>query len=88
MIKWIRLTKNQYFGIFALGIVLFIVQELPCIIMPFISLLSNPLMEMQDKSALLNIIEKVLGISCIISMIFIVRDDAKWLSIDTPMEKR
>ena len=34
-----------------------------------IPLSSNPLMEMQDKSLLLNAIEKILGVSCIVTMI-------------------
>ena len=87
MIKWIRLTHNQYIGFFALGLALFILQELPYIVMPFIPLSSNPLMEMQDKSLLLNATEKILGVSCIVTMIFLVRGDSKWFSLDTSKEK-
>lgn len=86
MVKWIRLTQNQYLGLFSLGLVFFILQELPYIIMPLIPLTSNPLMEMQDKTVVLNAIEKVLGISCIVSMLFLVRGDAKWFSLSTPKE--
>ena len=87
MAKWFKLTKNQYIGFFALGLAFFALQELPYIIMPLIPLTSNPLMEMQDKSALLNAIEKVCGISSIIIMLFLVRDDAKWFSLGTKREK-
>ena len=87
MVKWVKLTKNQYLGFFALGLVFFVLQELPYIFMPFIPLDANPLMEMLDKSAILNVIEKVLGISCIIVMLFIVRSDAKWFSLSTSKEK-
>jgi len=88
MIKWVKLTKTQYFGFFSLGLALLLLQELPYIVMPFIPLASNPLMEMQDKSLVLNVIEKVLGISSIASMMFIVHKDANCLSLNTPKEKR
>lgn len=87
MIKWFKLTENYYFGLFALGIALFALQELPYIVMPFISLELNPLMEMQDKSALLNAIEKTLGVSCIIVMLFLVRYDSKWFSLSSKRER-
>lgn len=87
MVKWARLTKNQCFGFFALGLAFFLLQELPYIAMPFIPLASNPLMEMQDKSGVLNAVEKMLGVSCIITMLFLVRGDAKWFSLNNKKEK-
>jgi len=87
MVKWFALSRNQYLGFFALGLVLFALQELPYIVMPLIHMESNPVMEMQDKSTILNITEKALGISCIIVMLFLVRGDAKWFSLSTPQEK-
>lgn len=54
--------------------------------MPLIPLSSNPLMEMQDKSVILNTIEKLLGVSCIITMLFLVRGDVKWFSLSTKKE--
>ncbi|MDR0381456.1 MAG: hypothetical protein LBH86_05625 [Oscillospiraceae bacterium] len=86
MVRWFRLTQNQYFGFFALGLFFFALQELPYIVMPFLSLRTNPLMEMQDKSAILNVIEKVFGVSCIVVMLFLVRGDATWFSLGTRKE--
>jgi len=86
MVKWFNITQNQFFGLFALGIVFFVLQELPYIIMPLVHLQSNPLMEMQDRSAVLNVTEKVLGISCIVVMLFLVRGDAKWFSLSNQKE--
>ncbi len=86
MVKWFRLSENQYFGFFALGLIFFVLQELPYIVMPFIPLKSNPLMEMQDKSVVLNTIEKVLGVLCIVIMLFLVRGNAKWFSLSTQKE--
>lgn len=63
MVRWFRLTKNQYFGFFAMGLALFALQELPYLVMPFIPLKSNVLMEMQDMSPVLNMMEKILGFS-------------------------
>ena len=60
MIKWIRLYKDMYFGLFFLGFAVFLMQELPYIIMPLIKLNSNPLMEMTRPYPILNIFEKSL----------------------------
>lgn len=87
MVRWVKLARNQSLGFFALGLVFFILQELPYIMMPLIPLSANPLMEMQDKSVVLNAFEKVLGVSCIVSMLFLVRNDASWFSLGTPKEK-
>lgn len=86
IVKWFRVTHNQYLGFFALGLVFLVLQQLPYIIMPLIHTELNPLMEMQDKSALLNTVEKILGVSCIVIMLFLVRGDAKWFSLDTTKE--
>ena len=86
MVKWFRIAHNQYLGFFALGLIFFVLQELPYIIMPLVSLQSNPLMEMQDKSVLLNAVEKALGISCIVVLLFLVHGDAKWFSLNTSRE--
>ena len=87
MVKWVRITKNQYLGFFALGLALFLLQELPYIVMPLIALSTNPLMEMQDKSWVLNAVEKLMGVSCIVTMLFLVREDATWFSLRTSKEK-
>ena len=86
MVKWFGLTQNQYFGFFAIGLGLFALQQLPYIIMPFISMEANVLMEMQDKSALLNVIEKIFGVSCVVIMLFLVRGDSQWFSLSTKKE--
>ncbi|MCL1913909.1 MAG: hypothetical protein FWG10_08555 [Eubacteriaceae bacterium] len=87
MVKWAKISGEQCFGLFALGFAFFALQELPYIIMPFIALGSNPLLEMQDKSVLLNALEKVFGVSCVATMLFVVHKDAVWFSLDTISEK-
>ena len=86
MIKWFELTRNYYIGFWIIGLALFVLQQLPYIVMPFINMESNILMEMQDKSVLLNAIEKILGVSCIILMTFLMRGDSEWFSLKTQKE--
>jgi hypothetical protein len=86
MVKWVQITRHQHFGFFALGLAFFFLQELPYIIMPLIPLETNPLMEMVDRSAFLNATEKILGVSSIILLLFLVRSDAKWFSLGTRKE--
>ena len=45
MANWVKQTRNQYLGFFALGLALLALQELPYIVMPFIPLASNPLID-------------------------------------------
>ena len=87
MVKWFRITETQYIGFFALGLAFFILQELPYIIMPLIRMEVNPLMEMKDKSAALNAVEKILGVSCVVSLLFLVRDDVNLFSLNSIHEK-
>lgn len=75
--KWVKIYKNTWLGLFVLGFLFLFLQEIPYIIMPFINLVNNPLMEMVSTYPILDIIEKILGISIIISMIFIINSDTK-----------
>ena len=59
MIKWIKLFNNQYLGFWLLGIVLFAIQEIPYMVMPFIKLKSNPIMNMTETSEILNSTEVI-----------------------------
>lgn len=87
MVRWIKIYKDTWFGFYGLGILFFLMQEIPYVIMPFIKIASNPLMDMADAYPALNIIEKILGISMILSMIFIINSKTKWFSISSIKEK-
>jgi len=87
MVKLFKITKNQYIGLFALGIAFWILQFSPYIIMPLIPMESNVIMEVPIKSMLLKIIEWILGVSCLMLLFFLVRGDAKWFSLNTMQEK-
>jgi hypothetical protein len=84
------MAKNleaAYFGLFPLGFALIALQELPYIIMPLVPMNTNPLMEMADKLPWLNAAEKTAGVLCVLLMLFLVRDDAKWFALKSYAEK-
>ena len=81
MFKWVRIFGAQYLGFWAFGLIIFALQEVPYMVMPFFHLQSNPIMEMRESSVFLDICEKVLGSSCIAMLLFIVHNDAKFFSI-------
>ena len=87
MIRWTKLFGNQYLGFWVLGLVLFAVQEIPYMVMPFFHLESNPIMNMTETSAALNICEKILGSLCIALMVFVVHREAKLFSLSNCPEK-
>lgn len=87
MIKFLKLFKNQYLGFWILGLLLFAAQEIPYMIMPFIKLQTNPIMNMKESSAVLNAFEKILGSLCIAFMTFIVHKDSELFSLSSNKEK-
>ena len=87
MVRWFRIFGNQYLGFWVPGLVLFAVQEIPYLLMPLFQLKSNPIMQMSETSAALDLCEKVLGTLCIVLMVFIVHRDAKLFSASDGAEK-
>ncbi|MDE7243248.1 MAG: hypothetical protein K2O18_04625, partial [Oscillospiraceae bacterium] len=55
--------------------------------MPLFKPDSNPIMNMQESSPVLDICEKILGSLCIAVMTFIVQKDARLFSIGTGFQK-
>lgn len=87
MVKWFHLYKDQYFGFWIVGLILFILQEVPYIVMPFITLNSNPVMSQRETSPGLNILEKILGISCVLIHCFIVSENSEVFSLGIGINK-
>lgn len=87
MLKFVHLFKNYYFGISFIGIVAFVIQEIPYIIMPLIKPASNPIMNMQNEIKWIETIQGILGILSMILLMLIVRDDVKLFSITTTKDK-
>ena len=55
MFKFVHLFKKYYLGISFIGIIAFVIQEIPYIIMPLIKPISNPIMNMQNVSVLISL---------------------------------
>ena len=87
MARWIKILGNQYLGFWVLGLVLFALQEIPYMLMPLFHLETNPIMNMTETSAVLDVCEKILGSLCIALMVFIVHKDATLFSIANGREK-
>lgn len=87
MVRWIKIVGNQYLGFWGLGLVLFAIQEIPYMVMPFLHLETNPIMNMTETSALLNTCEKIVGSLCIALMTFVIHKDAVLFSVSEEREK-
>ena len=87
MIRWIRLSENQFLGFWLFGPVLFFLQEIPYMLMPLFRLESNPIMNMTETSTALDICEKTLGSMCVALMFFVVHKDAEPFSVSDGVEK-
>lgn len=86
MFKWFKIVKNQYFGFWALGLLLFAVQEIPYMIMPLLHLDPNPIMDTPARFLVLDIFEKIFGVICIVFIVLIVHKDTKFFSLKTKNE--
>lgn len=87
MFKWLKISQSQYFGFWILGLVLFAIQEIPYMVMPLFRLEPNPIMNMRESSAFLEICEKILGSSCVFLMTFVVHKNAVMFSVNEVSEK-
>lgn len=86
MLKFVHLFKNYYLGISFIGIIAFVIQEIPYIIMPLVKPSSNPIMNMQNEIKWIETVQSVFGILSMILLMLLVRDDVKFFSIETTRE--
>lgn len=86
MFKWFKIIKNQYFGLWLIGLLLFAIQEIPYMVMPLVPLEANPVMNMPTNSLFLEICEKILGVLCIVVMVLIVNKNSTLFSLRTKSE--
>lgn len=87
MIKFVHLFKNYYLGISFIGIIAFVIQEIPYIVMPLIKPTSNPIMNMQNEISWIEKTQSLLGVLSMVWLMLIVRDDNTFFSIATHKEK-
>lgn len=76
MVRWFKLFGDQYLGFWLPGLVLFLLQEVPYMVMPLFHPETNPIMQMTETSMTLDLCEKILGSMCIAIMVFVVHKDA------------
>lgn len=87
MVRWFRLFSDQYLGFWITGAVLFVLQEVPYMVMPLVKMADNPIMNMPESSMILEILEKVTGSLCIAAMIFCVSENAPFFGIGEGMRR-
>lgn len=87
MIKFFHLFKNYYLGISFCGILAFVIQEIPYMIMPIINPESNPIMNMENEIKWISIIQGICGMLSMALLMIIVRDDIKVFSVSSRNEK-
>ena len=87
MVRWFKLIGKQCLGFWVLGLILFAIQEIPYMLMPLFRLSSNPIMNMEETSSVLDVLEKIFGTLCIALMVFIVHRDVTVFSVSTRREK-
>ena len=87
MLKFVHLFKNYYLGISFIGIMAFVIQEIPYIIMPLVKPESNPIMNMQNEIKWIETVQGILGMLSMFLLMLLVRDDVNLFSIATIREK-
>lgn len=87
MIKLVHLFKNYYLGISFIGIIAFVIQEIPYMIMPLINPTPNPIMNMQNEISWIEKTQGIFGVLSMILLMLIVRDDNTFFSIASHREK-
>ena len=75
MVKLFHLFKNYYLGISFVGIIAFVIQEIPYMIMPLINLKSNPIMNMQNEIPWIEKTQGIFGVLTMILLMLIVKDN-------------
>lgn len=85
--KLVHIFKDYYLGISFMGIIAFVIQEIPYLIMPIINPKSNPIMNMQNEIQWLDRIQGVFGVLSMVLLILIVKKEESFFHIGTGKEK-
>lgn len=87
MLKFVHIYKNYYLGLSLIGILAFVIQEIPYIIMPLVNPTSNPIMNMQNEIKWIEIVQNIFGTLSMVLLMLLVRDDVPFFSISNTKEK-
>ena len=87
MLKFVHIYKNYFVGLSLIGILAFAIQEIPYIIMPLVKPESNPIMNMQNETEWIAIVQSIFGMLSMVLLMLLVRDDIPIFSISTAKER-
>lgn len=87
MVKFFHLFRNYYLGISFAGIIAFVIQEIPYMIMPLIKMKSNPIMNMPNEIPWIEKAQGIFGVLSMTLLMLIVKDNDRFFSIATYKEK-
>ncbi|MCM1103762.1 MAG: hypothetical protein NC409_06600 [Clostridium sp.] len=87
MVKFFHLFRNYYLGISFAGMIAFVIQEIPYMMMPLIKMKSNPIMNMPNEIPWIEKTQGIFGMLSMILLMLIVKDNDKFFSITTYKEK-
>lgn len=87
MLKFVHILKNYYLGISFIGIIAFVIQEIPYIIMSLVKPESNPITNIQNEIKWIETAQGIFGMLSMILLMLLVRDDVNLFPIETTREK-
>lgn len=87
MLRWLHLFKNDYIGLSFVGIIVFVVQEIPYMVMPLMKLQSNPIMDMHNEAAWITGLQTAVGILTMLMLMLTVKDDEYIFALTATREK-
>ena len=87
MLKFVHAFKHYYLGFSLIGVLAFVIQEIPYIIMPLVKPESNPIMNMTNKVKWIETVQSIFGMLSMVLLMLLVRDDITLFSISTTREK-
>ena len=79
MLKFIHLFKNYYLGLSVIGIIAFVIKEIPYIIMPLVNPVHNPIMCMKNEIEWLVTIQNITGVLTMAMLMLIHFSYNKWI---------
>lgn len=87
MLKFTHIFKNYYLGISLVGLLAFVIQEIPYIIMPLVKPACNPIMNMQNEVQWMETVQGIFGMLSMVLLMMLVRDDVSVFPVAAIREK-
>ena len=87
MLRFIHLSGNYWLGISFAGIIAFVIQEIPYIVMPLIKPDPNPIMNMLNEVKWVQTAQGISGMLSMVLLMLLVRDDVSVFPTETTRDK-